>query len=187
MKTRRGGDESVVGLSRIMDLDEYQEPVWSSEDLAAMLRHQLSLPLLDGVGKLSPQDTARHRCRKLEAGMTLGELFADPAPPLRLLSLVKQFAKEGRKGVRNRLPERPEGCCAQTVPDPFSASLPGDLCLVLYYSAIVAARLRCGQRISELSHAALCRGLKWAVEQEWVGEPLGALLSEGLARMRGEG
>jgi TatD DNase family protein len=27
--------------------------------------------------------------------------------------------EQGKKGVRSRLPERPEGCCAQTTPDPF--------------------------------------------------------------------
>src|SRR5207237_4341697 len=29
----------------------------------------------------------------------------------------------GEKGVRHLLPERPEGCCAQKVPDPFFAAM----------------------------------------------------------------
>jgi hypothetical protein len=158
----------IPTISQMMDLAERQEPVWTSEDLAAMLRHQLSVSLLDGLGKVLPQPELRHRCKKLEAGMTFGELFSDPAPPLRLLALGKQLAKQCRGGKHH-------------------GSLPRDLCLVLYYAAIVAARVRCGQRISELPDAALRRGLGWATEQQWVDKPLGALLSEGLARIHGDG
>ncbi len=38
---------------------------------------------------------------------------------MRLECLLKCAAEDGEKGVGNRSPERPEGCCAQTVPDTF--------------------------------------------------------------------
>ncbi len=36
------------------------------------------------------------------------------------ITAVGHFIRQGGKGVRSNLPERPEGCCAQIGPDPFS-------------------------------------------------------------------
>ena len=44
----------------------------------------------------------------------------------------------GGKGVGNLLPERPEGCCAQKVPDPFSAA-PGTVLEATGHRLLIAA------------------------------------------------
>lgn len=48
-------------------------------------------------------------------------IYSDPgAIPLETFDSLDAFADGLGKGVRYLLPERPEGCCAQKVPDPFS-------------------------------------------------------------------
>ncbi|MFI5378966.1 MAG: FAD-dependent oxidoreductase [Tepidisphaerales bacterium] len=51
-------------------------------------------------------------------------------------------------GVRNRSPERPEGCCAQTVPDPVSAYCSSICCMSATKEAMVAMEHEPGLSIS---------------------------------------
>src|SRR5206468_3470867 len=83
---------------------------------------------------------------------TFRELYESPDPPLKLLELTKLFAKANQD-----VPESP---------------IPRQIAVVLYYLSIAAALTRCGKRITSLSDAALEKGFKWALRQQWVvGRP----------------
>jgi hypothetical protein len=75
------------------------------------------------------------------------DLFAQANPPIEMLEYTKRLAK----GVRHR------------------ADSPAEkVATALYYSAIVAALVRCGRRITELDDAALSFGIGWVLDQHWI-------------------
>jgi hypothetical protein len=121
-----------------------------AHELEAMWRHQLKAPLLFDLNAYAPNTESITQMthadeRTLE---TFGDLLADSHPPADLLRLVKEFAKSESSGDEPALPKV--------------------IGSALYYAAIVAARVRCGQRISGLSDAELRRGLEWAGQQTWL-------------------
>ena len=102
-----------------------------------------------------------------EAMQTFGDLFAAPAPPVAVLTLVKDYAK---------------GLLAQR-----TDVLPSELASVLYLSTIVAAKLRCHTNITRLDTPALCHGIRWALEQPWLKGVCRDLLQAGLEKFQGDG
>lgn len=152
-----------TALVQLFDLSGERAETWSTHDLRAMLAHQLSLPLVfDRSGTAAEADdaaTARPQSLK-----RLADLLEQPHPPLADLVLVKTFAKVS-------LNAHPE-------------ALPEPIALVLYYAAIVAARLRLRRRITQLDDAKLLEGIRWALEQPWVDPPLRQLFEEGLVELR---
>jgi hypothetical protein len=153
------GDLGTSDPRRLADLLE-REPdaarVWTADELAAVLRHQLAVPLhldLDGAA----DDEAMRR--------SFGDLLADPHPPVNVLDRVKLFAKAART--------RADG------------GLPPEVATVLYYASIAAADARCGRRITRLADAALREGYEWVLAQPWAGDPCAAAVREGLAAMVG--
>jgi hypothetical protein len=157
-------------LSRLMALDPAEVPGWRPEDLGGMLRHQLSVSLLSGLGaplgELDRTLTASEAFKGLGA-MSFGDLLRHPRPPVEALKLVKDFAKLMR------------GEKAQSIPQ--------DIALVLYYAAIAAADLRLGASISKLGAPDLGKGVRWAISQTWLDEPTRALFTEELKRLEGAG
>lgn len=138
-----------------------KEGCWGPEELGDVLRHQLSAPLEFGEAStvaeavsLSPEDE-----RALGEIKNLGDLFVHPRPPLALLKLAKDFAKSNH--------ECPNG------------PLPKEVAAVIYFGAIVAALLRCGERITSLDDISLLAGFDWAVGQEWIGAQMRELFVEG--------
>jgi hypothetical protein len=83
---------------------------------------------------------------------TFGQLLASQHPDLATLRHVKEFAKSCR-----------------TDPD---RGIPQDIATALYYAAIAAAQLRCGQSISQLSPVELRDGISWALARPWLPEAL---------------
>jgi len=127
--------------------------LWQPEEMGGVLRHQLSAPLEAELGPVGPPTMP---------GMTFGELLHDPHPPVELLRQVKRFAK----------------ACTLVRDGP----LPPEVAKVLYFGAIVVARLRCGARISELNDEALTKGMEWARAQKWVDPQTRSIFDEAAAR-----
>jgi hypothetical protein len=83
---------------------------------------------------------------------TFGHLLSSRHPNVDHLRHIKDFAKSCRS-------------------DPDS-SLPHDIATIVYYAAISAARLRCDHAISQLSLVELRDGINWALNRDWLPEPL---------------
>src|SRR5215471_10011388 len=121
-------------VSKLMRLDETRSEVWQTDDLAAMVRHQLAAPLeLDLDGR---HDTEKRRDAGNSDGdlaqpelRTFGDLFGATRPPLDLLQRSQKFFKQ-------QLAER-----AKNSPD-------RKVSYLFYLVSIVVARMRAGARIS---------------------------------------
>ena len=151
-------------LSRMLDFDSL-DCLWQPADLQAILRHQLSAPIQSDLAGSDEEGrtafdsgglaTTRHA--------TFGDLLRDPAPPLKLLEMLKAFAKA------NML--HPE------------SSLPREIATVLYYAAICAALVRLGRRLSALPAASLRQGITLALDWDWVDPITRELLEDGRRRL----
>src|SRR4051794_4134009 len=103
-------DSDPQQLASLLDVESAAaDPsnVWRPEELAAILRHQLAVPLGEEFGErirtLAANLESAGKYRGL-ATRTFGELLAEAAPPLEALELVKQFAKVARAGRDSLLP-----------------------------------------------------------------------------------
>ena len=136
-------------LSELMNPPE--DHLWRPDELAAVFRHQLSVPVQFDLAGLDPRLCEKVRLLACSQGLLLksfGDLFRHPNPPVKLLEMVKDFAKRSALS--------PDG------------PLPREIAKVLYYSAIAAAILRCGRRITRLNDASLRHGLEWAIRLSWI-------------------
>lgn len=147
------------GLPELFDLDP-AGPVWQHEDLAGLLRHQLASelepalnPLHDAAGKLLAIDRSIR---------TFGDLLTAPKPPPGLLRLAKRFFKIRRHGGSG-------------------SAVPPEVDKLLYAAAVVAARLRCSEKISELPDDVFAGNVHWAIEQAWATDELRGMMREWLA------
>jgi hypothetical protein len=146
-------------LARLLDA-ETGGGDWTAEEMAAILRHQLAAPLRADLTATNPR-AGKTLDTVSQAGpppATFGELFAHPRPPLELLELAKDFGKALRRDA--------------------ACGVPAGVATVIYYASIVAARLRCGRRISDLDETALRRGVEWALAQPWLDEATRAMFEE---------
>jgi hypothetical protein len=135
--------------------------LWYPEDLRALFRHQLELPLTSlGFGTGGPLDESR--CKQ-EGGRKLADLLHSGDCSLDTLKWIKDYGKHQLRQDR---------------PD-----LPKEVTLMLYYLAILAARVTCQERISSLSDMALRTGIEWALSQEWIDPLTKAVLSRGVATL----
>jgi hypothetical protein len=94
---------------------------------------------------------------------SFADLLHHPCPPIALLTLTKRFAKINY----NRA----------------DAVMPKEIAGVLYFSSILVALIRCGQRITELDDRALAEGVQWALNRPWLDDPTRQLLNDGLQRI----
>jgi len=151
MNTRAVDNSEPGALAEMLAVDAATMRLWESEELAAMLRHQLAAPLeldLSDMGTASVEDVARLSQAPERSIRTFGDLLSHPAPPVGLLIFVKDFAKANRQ-------------------DPDSA-LPKEIAAVLYFASILVAQQRCERRISKLDEEKVRAGAKWVLEQPWV-------------------
>jgi len=156
-------------LSKMMGSGLGDQPVWQPEELAAILRHQMSAAVQFDLGALDAGLAGRLSKLSSSQGLLLksfADLFFHPHPPLELLRLTKEFAK-----AHKNHPDSP---------------LPDEVATLLYFLSIVAARVRCGERITQLDDEALGRGIKRLLAQAWIDEKTRALLLEGLACLKGK-
>ena len=89
-----------------------------------------------------------------------------PSPPLELLQLAKEFAKSQRYAEE--------------------AVFPVEIASVLYYTAIVLARLRLGQRITEMDDARLRQGVQWCLQQPWIDPATRELFEQQWRKLQGQ-
>ena len=155
-------DSSVTDLTRVarlVDATANDQELWRPEEFGAIFRHQLTAPLRTDLGSLDPRLGEKLSDLRTPDGrpvMTFGDLLGHPAPPMALLDLVKQFAKQSGRVERGNLP-------------PETATL-------LYYFVIGVALVRCGQRLTGLDSATLREGFQWARAQPWADEATRELL-----------
>jgi hypothetical protein len=144
-------------LLRLMSADDAApDQAWRPEDRAAMLRHELSTPLSQAAHRLGHGALDEPLTRKLASAdlrsLTIGELFAQPAPPAELLDVVKRIAR-----------------AAKAHPD----SAVQDVAAVLYYASVLTARVKSPTTpISRLSDAEMAAGGRWVLGQSWVEGPV---------------
>jgi hypothetical protein len=152
-------------LTHLIDPALLDHRLWQPEELGAILVHQCEASLARDLEPFVSDLAARLADAAAEDGpplRTFGDLLAHPRPPLELLDAVKQFARHCR-----------------THPD---GPLPEEIATVLYLAAIVAARVRLGERITSMDDAALRSALDWALGQPWLDPATRTLLDEPFER-----
>lgn len=144
--------------------------LWRPDELAAIFRHQMSAPMLVDLGSFDAPTANRLRTLSDAQGLLLksfADLINHPAPPVELLTLVKNFAKSNM--------DHPE------------SGLPGEIASALYYASIAAALVRLDRRISQLPDPALRKGFHWLHGQAWLDDATKCLLVEALKKISGGG
>ena len=156
-------DGGVSGLASMFDAARVPPRLWRSDELSAVLRHQLAAPLVMDLSTLRGV-TAEH-VKHLAAGggadpsiHTFHDLLRHPDPPVELLELTKRFAKLARRTQA-------------------SIAVPAEVAGVLYFASILVAQTRCGVRISNLSDEQLSEGVQWVLAQVWIDPPTRALFA----------
>jgi hypothetical protein len=150
-------DDRSQYLADMLDVESDRKCPWRPEELAAILRHQLSVPLEGGCPDFCAEEDRPVPIVAADTSLgSLGDLFRSPSPPIELIERVKRFAKACR-----------------TRPD---SPLPDEIATVLYLLAIVVARTKCGRSISQLDDAALQTSLAWALHQPWLDKATRQLL-----------
>ena len=146
-------------LAALLETGSENTRLWAPDELAAIFRHQMAVPVLVDLGGFDPGTTVRLKTLSEAQGLLLksfSDLFRHLSPPVELLRLTKEFAKANMN--------HPE------------SGLPTEIVNVLYYASIAVALVRLDTRISQLGDADLRRGLLWARDQVWVDEETKALL-----------
>ena len=145
-----GGDDDAIG-----------ERIWNSNELAAILRHQMSTPLqvdLAGVGGAA----GRLKEEAAAGGLLLksfGDLLSHPHPPLALLNMMKDFAKACRISP--------------------ASALPREISSIIYFASILVAMTRRSRRITKLTDGDLRQALRWALAQPWLDDITRTVFLEG--------
>lgn len=155
-------------LARLMQAGTPGHGVFREDELAAILRHQLSTPVEFDLASLDRTMAAKLRMLADGHGLlvrSFRDLLLHPHPPIELLRMTKQFAKSCHNHPDSPLPE--------------------PIASLLYFCSIVAALLRCRQRITAMDDATLARGVRSLLEQSWLDEGLRGLLSEWLSTVQG--
>jgi len=156
------------GLASLVYGEAEADPVWGEDELEAILRHQLTVPVQLDLSALRAARQEKVRAVLEASGLVLksfGDVFSHPNPPLEVLQMIKDYAKAARASPVSHLPR--------------------DIATVLYYLTIAAARVRCGRRISSLSDELLGEGLKWCLARKWLDDRTRDLLEEARAQLRG--
>jgi hypothetical protein len=137
---------------------------WSAHELAAVWRHQMSAPLLLDLGGINDQAmaTVTMHAQSAQRLENFPDLMAHPHPPIELLQLTKDFAKSQRYSQ--------------------GGAFPVEIASALYYAAIVLARLRLGQRITEMGDDRLRQGVQWSLQQPWLDATTKSLFAEANAK-----
>jgi hypothetical protein len=156
--------DEAKGLHNLLDEKTVTETTWSPNDLEAMLKHQLSVELATDLIPVVPEAEATLSMETTVLAhppRTFGEALCHPSPPVSLLRLIKEFSKDLRYAPDNGVPD--------------------DLLLVLYYAAIVAARVRCRENLTSLDDEAVRQGCSWCLAKPWLTTDIRRLFEEGLA------
>ena len=157
--------DNAPSWADLIDIDSMDKgpPVWSGNDLGAVLRHQLSAPIQFDLSNLDAQAVANLQ-QSPQAGRllvsTFGQLLHEADPNPELLDLTRRFAKSAMNDQNGPLPR--------------------EVALVLYYACILVALIHCGRRITRLDNDALARGVRSVLEWQWLDLRTREVLQRGL-------
>ena len=155
-------------LARIMELGLAAGEPWRPEELRTVLEYELAAPMSFDLGSLDAKQAVRLKVVSAAEGLllkSLRDLLQHPQPPLELLRFTKDFAKANSEDK--------------------NSSLPKDVALVIYYTSIAAALVRCQARITQLTVQELRQGFDWALSLPWLDEASRALLAEARQQLGG--
>jgi hypothetical protein len=147
-------------LASILALNAPETKLWQPEEMQDIWRHQLSAPIEGDLCTLPASLVAGFRTAPEHApflGNGFGNLLRDPHPPLQLLELTKDFAKQ----------------IIHESSDPQFV----EVAKALYYASYAAGMARAGQRIGGLGDLELRRGFRWVLAQPWIDQPTKDLVS----------
>lgn len=151
----------AAGLARILAQDQPQTALWEPEEMRAMWQHQLRAPMeADLSTTRSSRSSALRNAPEAVAfdQKSFSELLLHANPPLALLKLTKDFAKQTLKEADD--PQLKEIAAA------------------LYYVSYAAGMTRCGTRLGGMSEHDLRGGFEWALARIWIDEKSKALIAE---------
>jgi hypothetical protein len=143
---------------RMLALAHEDSSGWLPAELAQIWRHQLGAPLDVELAESWGEWTANNS--QQAAPRTIGDLLSHPAPPRKLLLLVKGLAADRRE----------------------QDSFPVEIATALYYATAAVALTRLGERITELDDATLRGGFHWATRVSWLDESTRSVLEAALNR-----
>jgi hypothetical protein len=155
---------SAAQLAKIMSLDETTPDVWSEQDLAAMLRHQMTAPLNFDLSSFEMKAARAEDRRKTLASATkqriksFEDLLFHREPPLELLKLSKEFFKRRLQKCKKDSPE-------------------WNLAYLFYLLSILAAGDH-ASKVSSLTSNELRIGMKWVMKQQWANNSIRELMNE---------
>jgi hypothetical protein len=153
-------------LARMMELEAGAPMEWRPEELGAILRHQLSAPILFDLEALDPELASKASALggpNRQFLRTFKDLFHSPQVPLELLVLSKDFAK-----------------ASLTHPD---SPIPKAIAEVIYFASIAVALIQHGQRISRLDDDMMLRCFDRMIVRPWLDEETRALFTQGRQRL----
>ncbi len=152
-------------LAELFGLQTDRDSLWPVEDMAEILRHQMSIPIgralmpcsSDVAGGPLPAESV-HRI-----SLSFDDLLDQPHPPLDLLKAVKLLA---RKAIHDR-----------------SGALPTEIPTAFYFGSIALARLRHGQSITSSDDEVAQIGIKLLLRQPWIEQRLRDILQQAMLRL----
>jgi len=144
-------------LHALLDASDSTDAGWTEEDYGSLLEHQLSARLCE---ELAPIFSDVSNALADSKDQTFGDLLGAASPSLPALKMVRVFAKQ--------MIARDD------------RSYPDEVARVLYFSAIAAAQIHGGERISKLEPAQLLDGYTWARGRSWLTSDLRALFDRAI-------
>ncbi len=161
-------------LLKLMSLDETAPDSWRAEEMPTMLRHQLSALIERDLGSADAGGAELERLtgaatEAAVAGIkTFEELFHHRQPPLGLLKRTKDLFKAmAGRAQKDSLEYR--------------------LAYVLYLLSISVARIRLGEKITNLTDGELVGCIDWAEKQAWLDGGTRELLAATRRRLQNPG
>jgi hypothetical protein len=147
------------GLKRMLSLEEAAADIWNPEEMEAMWLHQLGAEVQTDLTGVEGAGIAKSQLQEF-AGKSFRQLLQHEQPPIELLRLTKEFAKQTLKDCQEKHLKQ--------------------LASALYYASYAAGLVRCGTRIGSTKNPDLESGFQWALELPWLDNRTKALLREGL-------
>ena len=150
-----------AGLARILAQDQSEAALWEPEEMRAIWRHQLRAPIEADLSTVQSSNSSALRSAAEAVAFhdkSFSELLLHSSPPLALLKLTKDFAKQTLKEAED--PQLKEIAAA------------------LYYASYAAGMTRCGKRVGGMREHELRDGFDWALARVWLDEQTKALIAE---------
>jgi hypothetical protein len=150
-----------AGLARILAQDRAETALWEPEEMRAIWQHQLRAPLEADFSTMHKADSNALKNAPEAAAFdkkNFGELLHHSNPPLALLKLTKDFAKQTLKEAED--PQLKETAAA------------------LYYVSYAAGMVRRSKRLGGMSAHELRGGFDWALARGWLDEKSKELITE---------